>query len=156
MHENEPKKPDPEPKKSKQPVVSTSTSSTYQISHGQRYGRDIALKSGFMYNRKCTKSFFWMAIPSVCAWSWGFTEHRPGNGAIADSSYLILDSQREEQFERITAMASRVFDAPIALISLVDLARQWFRSNRGLGDTRQTPRNQAFCSHAILTEEIYL
>ena len=49
-------------------------------------------------------------------------------------------------------MASRVFDAPIALISLVDLERQWFMSNRGLGNTRETLRNQAFYSHAILTE----
>ena len=60
--------------------------------------------------------------------------------------YLVLDSEREEAFERITALASRIFDVPIALVSLVDLGRQWFMSNRGLGDVRETPRKMAFCS----------
>ena len=64
-------------------------------------------------------------------------------------SYLILDSEREEAFDRITALASRIFDVPIALVSLVDLGRQWFMSNRGLGEVRSTPRKQAFCAHAI-------
>mmetsp|Transcript_17560 Transcript_17560/g.40465 ORF Transcript_17560/g.40465 Transcript_17560/m.40465 type:complete len:851 (-) Transcript_17560:41-2593(-) len=68
-------------------------------------------------------------------------------------SYLILDSEREEQFERLTALASRVMDVPIALVSLVDLGRQWFMSNRGLGDVRETSRSSAFCSHAILSKD---
>jgi hypothetical protein len=55
-------------------------------------------------------------------------------------SYLILDSEREEAFDRITGIASRFFDVPIALVSLVDLGRQWFMSNRGLGNV-QRPRN---------------
>ena len=42
--------------------------------------------------------------------------------------YLILDSEREEKFERITALASRIFEVPIALVSLVDIGRQWFMS----------------------------
>ena len=67
-------------------------------------------------------------------------------------SYLLLDSEREEQFERLTALASRIMDVPIALVSLVDLGRQWFMSNRGLGDVRETPRSAAFCSHAILNK----
>ena len=67
-------------------------------------------------------------------------------------SYLLLDSEREEQFERLTALASRVLDVPIALVSLVDLGRQWFMSNRGLGDVRETPRSSAFSSHAILNK----
>jgi hypothetical protein len=41
-------------------------------------------------------------------------------------SYLVLDSEREHQFERLTALASRILDVPIALVSLVDLGRQWF------------------------------
>jgi CheY-like chemotaxis protein/signal transduction histidine kinase len=64
-------------------------------------------------------------------------------------SYLILDTEREEAFERLTNMASRVFQVPIALVSLVDLGRQWFMSNHGLGDVRETPRSLAFCAHAI-------
>jgi GAF domain-containing protein len=68
-------------------------------------------------------------------------------------SYLILDSEREHQFERLTALAGRIMKVPIALVSLVDLGRQWFMSNRGLGDVRETPRSQAFCSHAIMSKE---
>jgi hypothetical protein len=68
-------------------------------------------------------------------------------------SYLLLDSEREEQFERLTALASRIMDVPIALVSLVDLGRQWFMSNRGLGDIRETPRSSAFCSHAIISKD---
>ena len=66
-------------------------------------------------------------------------------------SYLLLDSEREEAFERITAVATRVYNVPIALVSLLDLGRQWFMSNHGLGDVRETPRKLAFCAHAILS-----
>ncbi|CAJ1898371.1 unnamed protein product [Cylindrotheca closterium] len=68
-------------------------------------------------------------------------------------SYLLLDSERQESFERITAIASRLFKCPMALISLVDLGRQWFLSNRGLGDVRETDRKSAFCAHAIWSQE---
>lgn len=64
-------------------------------------------------------------------------------------SYMILDSDREEAFDRLTRMASRIFDCPISLVSLVDLGRQWFMSNHGLGEVRQTSRDVAFCAHAI-------
>ena len=67
-------------------------------------------------------------------------------------SYVILDSVREQRFERITALVGRIFDVPIALVSLVDLGRQWFMSNRGL-DVRETPRRHAFCAHAILSTQ---
>ena len=67
-------------------------------------------------------------------------------------NYLILDADREEVFERLTGLASRFFGVPIALISLVDLGRQWFLSNRGLGEVRETPRRHAFCAHAILNK----
>jgi CheY-like chemotaxis protein/GAF domain-containing protein len=72
-------------------------------------------------------------------------------------SYLLLDSPREPSFERLTALASRMFRVPIALVSVVDLGRQWFMSNRGLGDARETPRSLAFCAHAILsTEDLFI
>ena len=64
-------------------------------------------------------------------------------------SYMILDTEREVSFDRLTKMAARIFHVPVAVISLVDLGRQWFMSNHGLGDVRQTPRDVAFCAHAI-------
>ncbi len=71
-------------------------------------------------------------------------------------SYLMLDSERKESFERITGLASRIFKCPMALISLVDIGRQWFMSNRGLGETRETKRKYAFCAHAIMAKEDFL
>lgn len=61
----------------------------------------------------------------------------------------ILDTPTEERFDRITRIAADLFRVPIALISLVDSDRQWFKSRVGL-DATQTPRNISFCGHAIL------
>jgi len=64
-------------------------------------------------------------------------------------SYLLLDSDTEEEFERLTSLVSKVFNVPIAVISLVDLGRQWFMSIQGL-DAKETPRKHAFCAHVIM------
>ena len=66
-------------------------------------------------------------------------------------SYNVLDKDTDSTFERITGLASRIFQVPICLVSIVDLSRQWFASNRGLGETKETERNVAFCAHAILS-----
>lgn len=61
----------------------------------------------------------------------------------------VLDTPAEERFDRITRLAARLFDVPIALISLVDEERQWFKSR--VGDVaQQTTREESFCAHAIL------
>ncbi len=61
----------------------------------------------------------------------------------------ILDTPAEERFDRVTRMARRLFDVPIALVSLVDEKRQWFKSSQGLL-VNETPRAVSFCAHAIL------
>ena len=68
-------------------------------------------------------------------------------------SYDILDSGPEESFDRITRMAGRLLDVPICLVSLIDKDRQWFKSRQGL-DATETPRDLAFCAHAIQCEEV--
>ncbi len=64
----------------------------------------------------------------------------------------ILDTPAEERFDRITRLAGALFDVPIALISLVDQDRQWFKSRIGL-DVAETDRCVAFCAHAIMADE---
>lgn len=65
----------------------------------------------------------------------------------------ILDTPPEERFDRITKVAQIMFDVPIALVSLVDTNRQWFKSCVGL-NVKETPRSMSFCSHAIFEEEL--
>ncbi len=65
----------------------------------------------------------------------------------------ILDSPPDDRFDRLTRLARRLFDTPIALVSLVDSDRQWFKSKNGL-DLSQTPRAASFCSHAIQSDQV--
>lgn len=70
-------------------------------------------------------------------------------------SLAILDTSPEERFDRLTRIAQRVFNVPIALVSLVDSNRQWFKSCIGV-DVNETPRDISFCGHAILGEDVLL
>lgn len=70
-------------------------------------------------------------------------------------SLRILDTGPEDRYDRITRMAKRLFDVEIALISLVDSDRQWFKSKQGLSAC-ETPREVSFCGHAILGNEIFI
>ncbi|MDX2022520.1 MAG: diguanylate cyclase [Deltaproteobacteria bacterium] len=67
----------------------------------------------------------------------------------------LLDTQAEERFDRLTRLAQRLLGVPIALISLVDERRQWFKSRQGL-DVSETDRALSFCGHAILSDDIFL
>ncbi|WP_455203645.1 PAS domain S-box protein [Kaarinaea lacus] len=65
----------------------------------------------------------------------------------------VLDTPVEERFDRLTRLAKDLFQVPIALISLVDEQRQWFKSKQGL-QACETPRDISFCGHAILSQQI--
>ena len=67
-------------------------------------------------------------------------------------SLRLLDTPPEERFDRITRLASRLFDLPIAYIALIDADRQWFKSSCGLSAT-STDRSISFCGHTILQDE---
>jgi GAF domain-containing protein len=69
--------------------------------------------------------------------------------------YAILDTPPEESFDRITRIVAETIGVPIALVSLVDTYRQWFKSRYGLA-ARQTPREIAFCAHTILDDGIFV
>ena len=78
-------------------------------------------------------------------------------GTRVDTLYdlKILDTEPEERFDRLTRLARRLFQVPIALVSLVDENRQWFKSGEGMS-APQTSRDISFCAHAILGEDIFL
>ncbi|MBD0267725.1 MAG: GAF domain-containing protein [Cyanobacteria bacterium Co-bin8] len=69
--------------------------------------------------------------------------------------YRILDTPSEQAYDDITALAAFICDVPIALISLVDSDRQWFKSKVGL-NVDETSRDVSFCAHAILSENIMI
>jgi len=65
----------------------------------------------------------------------------------------ILDTPTEERFDRITRMAARLFDVPMAFVSLVDANRLWFKSQVGF-PFNETPSDKSFCTHAIQQDEM--
>ncbi len=67
---------------------------------------------------------------------------------------VVLDSSPEPLFDTLAQLASEVCGAPIALLSLVDAERQWFKANVGLPGVNETPRDVAFCAHAIMDDTL--
>jgi two-component system sensor histidine kinase/response regulator len=67
--------------------------------------------------------------------------------------YGILDTLPEQEFDDLTKLAAGICGTPVAMVSLVDANRQWFKSKVGF-DTNETPRDQAFCAHTILKPEV--
>src|ERR1041385_6052940 len=69
--------------------------------------------------------------------------------------YDVLDTVPEELFDDLTELAARICEAPIALISLVDEDRQWFKSKVGI-TVNETSRDISFCAHAIQQEDLFI
>ncbi|MFN2523338.1 MAG: EAL domain-containing protein [Mycobacteriales bacterium] len=66
-------------------------------------------------------------------------------------SYAVLDTAPESAYDALTALAAQICDAPMSVVSLVDVERQWFKSRHGLA-ARETPREVSFCAHAVAAQ----
>ncbi len=69
--------------------------------------------------------------------------------------FEVLDTSPESEFDDIAKAAAYIFQAPIALVSLVDETRQWFKSEVGLG-VRETPLSMSICAHAIRQPDVFV
>lgn len=69
--------------------------------------------------------------------------------------YEILDTPPDGAFDRITELASRLFNVPISIVSIVDIDRIWFKSHHGI-EAAEIPRDPGLCSSAILADDIYV
>jgi len=67
--------------------------------------------------------------------------------------YGLMDTPAEEAFDRLTRLAARILDVPIALITLLDEERQWFKSCVGLAGN-EAPRSQAFCAYNVAPGDV--
>src|SRR3954467_3940267 len=67
--------------------------------------------------------------------------------------YHILDTPPEEDFDNLATLAAHICDTPMALVTIIDSNRQWFKSRLGLAIS-ETSRDVAFCAYAILQREL--
>lgn len=70
-------------------------------------------------------------------------------------SLALLDTEAEDEYDRITNIAKYAFKVPICLVSLIDDSRQWFKSCQGIS-VLQTPRSISFCGHAIQHKKVFI
>lgn len=70
--------------------------------------------------------------------------------------YNILDTPLEEAFDDLAVLAAQICGVPVALVTLVDAERQWFKASYGLTGMHETPRDVAFCAHTILHDDVMI
>ena len=92
-------------------------------------------------------------LREACRWSPAPLPQDEERRLEALHALRVLDTPPEERFDRYTRIAAGLFDVPIAMVSLIDRDRQWFKSRHGF-DVAETPRETAFCAHTILDNAV--
>lgn len=113
-------------------------------------GEDVTdwLQRPFSLSYARTRIRAWV-LHSACRWIRAQLPPDETQRLGALRGLAILDTEPEARFDRLTRIAAETFDVPIALVSLVDSERQWFKSCLGL-NVRETSRDAAFCAHVVL------
>ena len=83
------------------------------------------------------------------------TPHNEAQRLETLRSFGILDTLPEREFDDLALLASQICGTPMAMVSLIDADRQWFKAKIGVAAT-QTPRDLAFCAHAILQADLFI
>jgi phosphoribosyl 1,2-cyclic phosphodiesterase len=91
-------------------------------------------------------------LRTTCHWERALTSEHEDERLETLYGLGILDTPPEERFDRITRLAAAIFKVPMALVSLVDRERQWYKSTYGV-DVAETSREVSFCSHAVASQE---
>jgi phosphoribosyl 1,2-cyclic phosphodiesterase len=122
-------------------------------------GRDWSAVAGWLspscsreYARSRLRAFL---LRARCRWQAAALPEDEAGRLQALRALRLLDTPREDRFDRFTRMAAAIFDTPFAFISLVDAERQWFKSCVGI-DAEETPREVSFCAHAILQRDLFV
>jgi phosphoribosyl 1,2-cyclic phosphodiesterase len=128
------------------PVVLVTTDQQQATRHGDAAMDWLVAPFSLSYAR--TKLRYW-TLRLACRWVRAPLPDDEPQRLEALHELAVLDTPPEERFDRITRIAAATFNVPIALISLVDKDRQWFKSCVGISAS-ETPREVAFCAHAVL------
>ena len=100
-----------------------------------------------------TKLHAWL-VRRACRWQPAPTPPDEERRLRSLHGLKILDTPPEARFDHLVELARVALDTPVALVSLVDSGRQWFKAHAGI-DVQETPRDLAICSHAILTDDVF-
>jgi phosphoribosyl 1,2-cyclic phosphodiesterase/CheY-like chemotaxis protein len=133
-------------------VMVASRQEDMDVEAGARAGVTDWLLWPFKETYARTRVHCWV-LRLACQWSPAPPPEDESKRLDALHRLHVLDTLPEERFDRYTRIAAALFDVPIALVSLVDQDRQWFKSRHGL-EVGETPRETAFCAHAILDRAV--
>lgn len=137
----------PHPKAKSTPLIVVTEEACVDLAAGEAAGVTDWLTRPFSPQYARTRTRAWV-LRTLCRWVKAPLPADEESRIEALHGLGILDTEAEERFDRHTRIAAAAFEVPVALVSLVDRDRQWFKSRHGLAAC-ETSRDMAFCAHAI-------